>query len=161
MCLRTVQTLRPGMVQALKKKGLDRMKGVGVTFLPHPEIPRAARWRMTLSKAVELFLQEVRVSKAKATAAAYYSDLHRLIALSWMVLAFTPDLVRLYFTTESQRGNGMSTLHRSWRRSGSSPGGACGINSGLPTRHSTSPRSNARSTCPGRLPTRRPRGCLP
>jgi integrase/recombinase XerC len=69
---------------------------------------------MLLSKAVEHFLQEVRVSKAKATAAAYESDLHRLIALSGMntVLAFTPDLVRLYFTTESQRGNGMSTLHR-------------------------------------------------
>jgi integrase/recombinase XerD len=28
------------------------------------------------------------------------------------VLAFTPDLVRLYFTTETQRGNGMATLHR-------------------------------------------------
>jgi site-specific recombinase XerD len=69
---------------------------------------------MTLSKAVNLFLQEVRVSKAKATATAYESDLNRLIALSGMntVLAFTPDLVRLYFTTESQRGNGMSTLHR-------------------------------------------------
>src|SRR4029450_12400170 len=69
---------------------------------------------MHLSKAVELFLQEVRVSEAKATASAYESDLHRLIALSGMntVLAFTPDLVRLYFTTESQRGNGMSTLHR-------------------------------------------------
>lgn len=52
--------------------------------------------------------------EGKATAAAYDSDLHRLVALAGMntVLAFTPDLVRLYFTTESQRGNGMSTLHR-------------------------------------------------
>lgn len=74
---------------------------------------------MTLSKAVELYLQEVRVtrrfaSRSKATAAAYDSDLHRLVALAGMntVLAFTPDLVRLYFTTESQRGNDVSTLHR-------------------------------------------------
>ena len=28
------------------------------------------------------------------------------------VFAFTLDLVRLYFTTESQRGNDVSTLHR-------------------------------------------------
>jgi integrase/recombinase XerC len=69
---------------------------------------------MTLSKAVELFLQETRLSKARATATAYESDLRRLVALCPRntVLEFTPDLVRLYFTVESQRGNTMATLHR-------------------------------------------------
>jgi integrase/recombinase XerC len=77
-------------------------------------VTRAARWRMTLSKAVELFIQEIRLTKAKATAAAYESDLRRLVALCPRnsVLEFSPDLVRLYFTTESSRGNAMSTLHR-------------------------------------------------
>src|SRR5262249_57256623 len=50
----------------------------------------------------------------RGTAVGYGSGLHGLIGLAGMntVLAFTPELVRLYFTTESQRGNGMSTLHR-------------------------------------------------
>jgi site-specific recombinase XerD len=69
---------------------------------------------MRLSKAVELFMQEVRVTRAGLTAAGYESDLNRLIALCPVnsVLAFTPDLVRTFFTTESARGNRMSTLHR-------------------------------------------------
>jgi site-specific recombinase XerD len=69
---------------------------------------------MKLSKAVELFMQEVRVTRAALTTAGYESDLNRFLALCPVnsVLAFTPDLVRTFFTTESARGNKMSTLHR-------------------------------------------------
>src|SRR5262245_32651708 len=93
---------------------LDSHPASSGTLAARPELTRAARWRLTLSKAVELFLQEVRLSKAKATSAAYESDLRRLVALCPRntVLEFTSDLVRLYFTTESTRGNAMSTLHR-------------------------------------------------
>jgi hypothetical protein len=76
---------------------------------------RAARWRMKLSKAVSEFVADLRVSgKAAMTVTAYESDLTRLVALAVpnSVLAFTPDLVRLYFQTASAQGLKMSTLHR-------------------------------------------------
>ena len=54
---------------------------VGETIAARPDLTRAQRWRMKLSKAVELFMQEVRVTRAKLTVAGYESDLTRLLAI--------------------------------------------------------------------------------
>jgi integrase/recombinase XerD len=96
---------------------LDALARGGGTIPARPDLTRAQRWRMKLSKAVELFMQEVRVTRAKLTVAGYESDLTRLLAIcaaqqANSVFQFTPDLVRRFFLTESERGNRMSTLHR-------------------------------------------------
>lgn len=77
---------------------------------------RSSRWRMKLSRAVQDFLQDRRVSLSPGSLTAYESDLSRLVALASpdSVLVFTGDLVRLYFTSLSQQGAQMSTLARKY-----------------------------------------------
>lgn len=83
--------------------------------MPAPR--KAGGARMRLSKAVELFVAEMRVGKAPATATAYESDLRLLVSLATVdaadtVFAFTGDLVRAYFFRLSSKGMSMGTLHR-------------------------------------------------
>jgi integrase/recombinase XerD len=72
---------------------------------------------MKLSKAVHEFILDCRVRLAAETVSGYESDLNLLTSLAGVsatdtVLAFTPDLVRQYFHTLSQKGLSMATLHR-------------------------------------------------
>lgn len=83
----------------------------------HP--PRCRGFRhMKLGTAAERFLTDARLrGLAPATLAAYRSDLQLLVGLASVhaadsVLAFTPELVRHYMLSLSEKGLAMSTLHR-------------------------------------------------
>jgi integrase/recombinase XerD len=69
---------------------------------------------MKLSRAVQEFIDQGRTHLTPATLAAYDSDLSRLVALASpdSVLAFTSDLVRVYFLGLSHQNRKMSTLYR-------------------------------------------------
>lgn len=69
---------------------------------------------MKLSKAASEFVKEHQTRGAKATAAAYGSDLHYLVTLARpdSVMAFNDDLCWAYFTALSSQGQKMATLHR-------------------------------------------------
>lgn len=78
------------------------------------DVPRAARPNTRLTKAVEIWVSELKLSKAPLTVAGYESDAMRLAksATRDTVMAFTPELVRAHFIACSEQGNSMATLHR-------------------------------------------------
>ena len=67
--------------------------------------PRVSR----LSTAIEQFIQDVRISHAHATAAAYKSDLK---GIAVMAPGFTPEAIHRSFVVLSERGLRASSLHR-------------------------------------------------
>lgn len=69
---------------------------------------------MKLTKAISLFIEEMKLTKARETWVAYESDLHRFtrhVAID-TVLHVTPDAIRRWLASSSADGNKMSTLHR-------------------------------------------------
>jgi site-specific recombinase XerD len=69
---------------------------------------------MRLTEALSRFITELRVRKAKATAAAYESDLRTLVKMAPLdtVLRFDTELIENYLAWESSRNRAMATLHR-------------------------------------------------
>lgn len=69
---------------------------------------------MKLSKAITLYIEDVRMNRSASTATGYESDLRRLAALAQQdtILHFTPDLIDRYLKTSSAAGVKMSTLYR-------------------------------------------------
>jgi len=94
---------------------LDARSGFA-PLAPRPEVTRAQRWRMKLSRAVQDFLNDNRVRWSSATRRAYESDLHRLVAMVSIdsVLALTPDMISSYFQWCSVQGQKPATLHRKY-----------------------------------------------
>lgn len=69
---------------------------------------------MKLTKAIEAFIDDVRVRRSEATAVAYESDLQRFKFYVPMdtVLHVTPQTIRAFIAANSADGKAMSTLHR-------------------------------------------------
>lgn len=70
--------------------------------------------RMRLFRAVERFLDELRLSKSPATVIAYQADLTQLFAMALLsdVSHFTPELVRNHLIQLSTLGRSRETLRR-------------------------------------------------
>lgn len=72
---------------------------------------------MKLSTATENFLTDAKLTLAPSTRASYKSDLDLLVMLAKIqfadnVIAFTPELARLYLATLADKGLSQATLHR-------------------------------------------------
>lgn len=69
---------------------------------------------MKLSKAIHAFLEDIKISHAKATWIAYESDLNRFrfhVAMD-TVLHVTHETIQRWLVASSAEGNSMATLHR-------------------------------------------------
>jgi site-specific recombinase XerD len=75
---------------------------------------RGRYWRMRLTKAIALFAEYLKTSKAKETVAAYESDLNRFRFHSPMdtIFGVTPEAIQRWLAASSAEGNSMATLHR-------------------------------------------------
>jgi hypothetical protein len=131
---------------------LDAIARVSGTLPLRPAVTRAGRWpRMRLTKAVEEFIAELRLTKAPLTVVGYESDCHRLAAMATYnsILSFTPELVRTYFLSASQLGLSMATLHRKRAAISEFGSGGSSVATGPGTPSRICPRSSARSLCRG------------